>query len=128
MTASEALFGDGAAIARAIKKEILEQESLTASVGVASSKFLAKLASDLRKPDGLVQVRPGSERRFLAPLEIERLWGAGPKTLERLHRLAIRTFGDMERLALDAWWSARSCGYASRWRRRSAGRILRGLP
>jgi len=101
VTASEALFGDGAAIARAIKKEILEQESLSASVGVASSKFIAKLASDLRKPGGLVQVRPGSERRFLAPLEIERLWGAGPKTLERLHRLAIRTFGDMQRLELD---------------------------
>jgi nucleotidyltransferase/DNA polymerase involved in DNA repair len=101
VTASEALFGDGAAIARAIKKEILEQESLTASVGVASSKFIAKLASDLQKPDGLVQVRPGSEGRFLAPLEIERLWGAGPKTLEHLHRLGIRTFGDMERLELD---------------------------
>lgn len=101
VTASEALFGDGAAIARAIKREILEQESLTASVGVASSKFIAKLASDLRKPDGLVQVRPGSERRFLAPLEIERLWGAGPKTLEGLHRLGIRTFGDMERLEPD---------------------------
>ena len=101
VTASEALFGDGAAIARAIKKEILEQESLSASVGVASSKFIAKLASDLQKPGGLVQVRPGSERRFLAPLEIERLWGAGPKTLERLHRLAVRTFGDMQRLELD---------------------------
>jgi nucleotidyltransferase/DNA polymerase involved in DNA repair len=101
VTASEALFGDGAAIARAIKQEVLEQEALTASVGIASSKFIAKLASDLQKPDGLVQVRPGSESRFLAPLEIERLWGAGPKTLAHLHRLGIRTFDDMERLELD---------------------------
>lgn len=96
VTASAALFGKGLAIARSIKSDIRQQESLTASVGVAPSKFLAKLASDLQKPDGLVVVDPGSEIAFLAPLPIERLWGAGPKTLERLYGLGIRTFGDMQ--------------------------------
>ena len=101
VTASQALFGDGIEIARTIKEEIQRRESLTASVGVASSKFVAKLASELRKPDGLVAVEAGTEAEFLAPLSIERLWGAGPKTLERLYRLGIRTFGDMQTLAPD---------------------------
>ena len=96
VTASGALFGDGRAIARSIKSEIHTEESLSASVGVASVKFLAKIASDLEKPDGLVVVDPGSEVEFLAPLAIERLWGAGPKTLERLYAVGIRTFGDMQ--------------------------------
>jgi nucleotidyltransferase/DNA polymerase involved in DNA repair len=96
VTASAALFGDGRAIARSIKSEILGEESLSASVGVAPVKFLAKIASDLEKPDGLVVVDPGSEVEFLAPLAIERLWGAGPKTLERLYAVGIRTFGDMQ--------------------------------
>ncbi len=96
VTASAALFGDGRAIARSIKSEILREESLSASVGVAPVKFLAKIASDLEKPDGLVVVGPGSEVEFLAPLAIERLWGAGPKTLERLYAVGIRTFGDMQ--------------------------------
>lgn len=96
VTASGALFGDGRAIARSVKNEIRGEESLSASVGVAPVKFLAKLASDLEKPDGLVVVDPGSEVEFLAPLAIERLWGAGPKTLERLYAVGIRTFGDMQ--------------------------------
>ncbi len=96
VTGSEALFGDGIAIARAIKEAIRSGESLTASVGVATSKFIAKLASDLQKPDGLVVVRAGSEVEFLAPLAIQRLWGAGPKTLERLYGIGIRTFADMQ--------------------------------
>jgi DNA polymerase-4 len=57
---------------------------------------VAKLASDLEKPDGLVVVAPGTEREFLAPLAIGRLWGVGPRTLERLHRIGIRSFGDLQ--------------------------------
>ena len=57
------------------------------SVGVASTKFLAKLASDLSKPDGLLVVAPGTEREFLAPLPVTRLWGVGPATLGRLERM-----------------------------------------
>jgi len=94
VTASRRLFGDGPEIARAVRREIREEESLTASVGVASSKFVAKVASDLDKPDGLVVVPPGQEAEFLAPLEIERLWGAGPKTVERFRALGIETIGD----------------------------------
>jgi len=91
VTASRRLFGDGPEIARRIKERIRAEEELTASVGVAPSKFVAKVASDLEKPDGLVVVPPGEERAFLAPLEIERLWGAGPKAVERFRRLGVAT-------------------------------------
>jgi nucleotidyltransferase/DNA polymerase involved in DNA repair len=95
VTASASLFGDGAAIARRIKAEIFESERLTVSIGVAPNKFLAKLASDLQKPDGLVIVEPGSEEAFLRPLPVERLWGVGPKTAQRLHALGLRSIGDV---------------------------------
>ena len=95
VTASARLFGDGITIARRIKSEILEQERLTVSVGVAPNKFLAKLASDLEKPDGLVVVVPGKEKEFLSPLPISRLWGVGAKTGDRLLELGIRTIGDI---------------------------------
>ncbi|MFQ5690952.1 MAG: DNA polymerase IV [Gemmatimonadota bacterium] len=101
VTASRALFGAGPEIARAIKREIVEAEKLTTSVGVACSKFLAKLASDLEKPDGLVVVPEGREREFLAPLEVARLWGAGARTQERLTRMGARTIGDVARLGRD---------------------------
>jgi nucleotidyltransferase/DNA polymerase involved in DNA repair len=71
---------------------------LTCSVGVAENKFLAKVASDLRKPRGLVVVPRGDGARFLAPLPVERLWGVGPKTAERLHSAGLRTVGDLAKL------------------------------
>ncbi len=95
VTASAALFGDGVEIARRIRAELEERERLTASVGVASSKFLAKLASDLEKPDGLVVVPVGGEREFLAPLGVERLWGAGPRTQQRLHAMGLARIGQV---------------------------------
>lgn len=95
VTASVRLFGDGEAIARAIKARIREETRLTASVGVASAKLIAKIASDLRKPDGLVVVPPGTERGFLAPLPVRRLWGIGPKMEERLAKLGIHTVGQL---------------------------------
>lgn len=95
VTASRRLFGDGPTIARSIKDAIRSEQSLTASVGVASSKYVAKVASDLDKPDGLVVVEPGSEVEFLAPLGIERLWGAGPKTQKALRSIGCRTIGDV---------------------------------
>ena len=101
VTGSRALFGDGVEIARRIRAEVLEEERLTASVGVAPSKFLAKLGSDLEKPDGLVSVPPGSEREFLGPLEVARLWGAGEKSLARFHELGVRTIGDVAVLPLE---------------------------
>jgi DNA polymerase-4 len=88
-------LGSGEAIARRLKASISSQTLLTASVGVASSKLVAKVASDLRKPDGLVVVPAGTEAAFLAPLPVRRLWGIGPKMEEVLLRAGIRTIGDL---------------------------------
>lgn len=95
VTASVRLFGDGESIARKIKARIREQTALTASVGVATAKLIAKIASDLRKPDGLVVVPPGGERAFLAPLPVRRLWGIGPRMEERLAKLGLHTIGQL---------------------------------
>jgi DNA polymerase-4 len=99
VTASRALFGDGEAIARAIKRDIRDELHLTASAGVAPCKFAAKVASDLRKPDGLVVVGdgPGEVAAFLAPLPVERMWGVGPKTGPRMRALGFATIGDLAR-------------------------------
>ena len=80
VTGSRALFGDGETIARRIKDEVRAATQLVVSVGVATSKYVAKVASDLKKPDALVVVPPGRERAFLAPLPVSRLWGVGPAT------------------------------------------------
>jgi DNA polymerase-4 len=101
VTGSRALFGDGEAIARAIKSAILDEVGLTASVGVATTKLVAKIASDLRKPDGLVVVAPGDEAAFLAPLPISRLWGVGDKTAAVLADYRVRTIGDLAALPPD---------------------------
>lgn len=98
---SEALFGPAPEIARRIKAEVVAATGLTVSVGVATNKLIAKVGSDLRKPDGLVVVQPGAEAAFLAPLEIRRLWGIGPKTAERLHGLGIRTIGELAALPVE---------------------------
>jgi DNA polymerase IV len=95
VTASRALFGDGPTIARLIKDTIRDELELTASVGVAATKLVAKIASDLRKPDGLVIVPPGEEAGFLAPLPISRLWGVGPQTATALRDFSVATIGDL---------------------------------
>jgi DNA polymerase-4 len=105
VTESRALRGDGPRIARDLKARIRAEMSLTASVGVAPNKFLAKVASDLEKPDGLVVVEPGGEEAFLAPLPIGRLWGVGKVTAIELEGLGIRTIGQlakMPRASLEA--------------------------
>jgi nucleotidyltransferase/DNA polymerase involved in DNA repair len=95
VSGSTALFGAPEQIARAIKKQIREATGLCASVGVAPNKFVAKIASDLKKPDGLVIVKQSEVEEFLRDLPISKLWGVGPKTEERLHELGIRTIGDL---------------------------------
>ena len=95
---SERLFGDGPTIARAIKDAIRSELGLTASGGVAPNKFLAKLASDLEKPDGLVVVPPDDIEGFLDPLSIERVWGVGKQTLKKFHRLNVKTIKDLRGL------------------------------
>ncbi len=95
VTASRKLCGSGPEIAARIKQQIRDEERLTVSVGVSSNKYVAKVASDLEKPDGLVVVPPGKERAFLAPLGVSRLWGAGAKAQARLARLGLETIGDV---------------------------------
>jgi DNA polymerase-4 len=97
VTASRTLYGSGTAIAERIRRAIVETTSLTASAGVATSKFVAKIASDVNKPDGLTVVEGGTEAAFLAPLPIERMWGVGPKAAERLHSEGLPTIGDLAR-------------------------------
>ena len=95
VTGTEGLHGDGPAVARAIKGRIAASLRLTASVGVAANKFVAKVASDLRKPDGLVVVAAGAEADFLAPLPVSRLWGVGRVTAEGLEAMGLQTIGQL---------------------------------
>jgi DNA polymerase-4 len=99
---TEALFGPPQSIAGQIKAAIRDEVGLTASVGVATTKLVAKVASDLRKPDGLVVVPPGGEAAFLAPLAITRLWGVGEQTRAALAEHGVRTIGDLAALPVDA--------------------------
>jgi DNA polymerase IV len=92
------LFGLAPEIANKIKTRIKTETGLTASVGVAPNKFVAKLASDHGKPDGLVIVTADQLLDFLAPLPVGRLWGVGAKAEKRLHTIGIRTIGQMARL------------------------------
>jgi len=103
------LFGDGATIAAAIRRQVDTELALTCSVGVATTKLLAKLASKAAKPKagpegvhpgpGVVVVAPGEELAFLHPLPVQALWGVGPATLERLRRLGVATVGDLAAIA-----------------------------
>lgn len=95
VTGSINLFGFGPEIARKIKQLIKEETGLTASAGVATSKLIAKIASDMNKPDGLTIVEAGQENKFLSPLPINKLWGAGKKTIESLQELNVATIGDL---------------------------------
>ncbi len=101
VTGSQKLFGNGVEIARQIKKRIIEKERISASVGVAPNKYLAKIASDLEKPDGLVVVPKDRIKEFLQPLDISRLWGAGIRTQEVLRKMNIHTIGDLAAFPRD---------------------------
>ena len=94
----EGLFGPAPQIARKIKKRIRADTALTASVGVAANKFLAKLATELGKPDGLVVIEPERAAEVLAPLPVSRIWGVGAKGEKRLHALGLRTIGQLAAL------------------------------
>ncbi|MFP4443785.1 MAG: DNA polymerase IV, partial [Spirochaetia bacterium] len=89
MTGTERLFGKPADTARRLKTEITEAVGLIVSIGIAPNKFLAKLASDYDKPDGLYEVLPGTETEFLDRLPLKSLWGVGEKTRLRLKELNI---------------------------------------
>ena len=95
ITGSVALLGSPDAIARSIKNEIRQSTGLTASIGLAPNKFLAKIASDLKKPNAFVIVEETEIGDFLRDLPISRLWGVGPKTEARLHEIGFRTIGQL---------------------------------
>jgi len=95
VTGTAHLFGGPEACARDLKRAVRDQVGLVLSVGMASNKLCAKVASDLRKPDGFVIVPRGGEAAFLAPLPLSRLWGVGPKTRAVLEDLGMRTIGDL---------------------------------
>jgi DNA polymerase-4 len=96
MTGAEGLFGDPEAMGRRLKDGVREATGgLTASVGLSGTKYVAKVASAFRKPDGLTVVPPETAKTWLAPMPVSRLWGAGQKTEPRLHALGLRTIGDV---------------------------------
>lgn len=91
MTGTEKLFGKPLEAAKKLKKEVFEKTGLTVSVGIASTKYCAKIASGMRKPDGLFEVENGKEQDFMLSLPLEKLWGAGKKTQEKLKNFGITT-------------------------------------
>jgi len=93
----EHISGRPEQIAARLRRDVRQRVGLPITVGVARTKHLAKVASGVAKPDGLLVVQPDREREFLYPLAVERLWGVGPKTAERLHARGIRTVGDLAR-------------------------------
>jgi DNA polymerase-4 len=99
LSGTERLLGPAAEVGARLRHEVREETGLAVSVGIAPVKMVAKIASDLAKPDGLLELRPGELRSFLDPLPIGRLWGVGPVTEARLVRAGIRSIGDLARAA-----------------------------
>ena len=91
------LSGAPTEVAARLRREVRERVGLPITVGIARTKYLAKVASAVAKPDGLLLVPPDSELSFLHPLPVERLWGVGPKTATRLHELGVGTVGQVAR-------------------------------
>ncbi len=92
-----AAHGGPSELARQLKRRVKEETGLTVSIGVGTNKTVAKIASDMEKPDGLVVVAPGEEASFLAPMPVRSLWGVGPKAEETLAEMGIRTTGELAR-------------------------------
>ena len=91
----------GVDIAREIKQRIRETTNLTASAGVSYCKFLAKIASDWRKPDGLTVIHPDKALDFIAQLRVEKIWGVGQKTADKMHHMGIFTGADLRQMSLN---------------------------
>ena len=107
VTGSQSLFGSAVEIGRSIKREIRENLQLVASVGVAPNKFLAKIASDVQKPDGFVVVAADAVQEFLDPLPVGRLWGVGRVTASAFEQFGVKTIRDvraLDRSVLKDWF------------------------
>jgi DNA polymerase-4 len=114
VTGSERLFGPALEIAREMKKRIKETTGLTASAGIAPNKFLAKIGSDLKKPDGLVEIGPEEIAEFLKDLPVSRLWGVGEATERILKEMGI-------------WWVGQLTTYPAEGLERKLGKFGLGL-
>jgi DNA polymerase IV len=106
VTASQQLLGSAEAIGGEIRRRIAERTGLTASVGIAPNKLLAKIASDLNKPDGMCRIGADNVRDVMDGLPVEKLFGVGPKTLPAVHAAGIRSCGDLRRAGDAALWQA----------------------
>ncbi|CAI9399513.1 DNA polymerase IV [Aestuariimicrobium sp. T2.26MG-19.2B] len=95
VTGSVLRLGDPRVIAELIRAQVADEQQITCSVGIAPSKFVAKLASNQAKPDGVVQVPPSQVVAFLHPLPVEKVWGVGESTAARLHQLGLTTIGEV---------------------------------
>jgi DNA polymerase IV len=95
VTGSRKLFGDGREIAQKIRAQVEKDEGITCSVGIAQSKFIAKLASQHCKPNGMLEIKSDRILEFLHPLPVRAIWGVGPKTAESLDRLGLHTVADI---------------------------------
>ena len=95
VTGSQKLFGSGREIAAKIRVQVEKEEGITCSVGIAQSKFIAKLASQHCKPNGMLEIKPDRILEFLHPLQVRAIWGVGPKTAESLERLGLHTVADI---------------------------------
>lgn len=101
VTGSEKLFGTAVHIAESVRKQVAEEIGLTVSAGIATSKLVAKIASDMDKPDGLTVVPEGMDRQFVTPLPISKLWGVGRVMQKQLALLGVATIGDLSKLSRE---------------------------
>ena len=120
-TGFESLYGSISQMAAQLRQRVKDELGLNASAGIASGKVVAKIAADLAKPDGMLEVPPGEERSFLAPLPVARLPGIGKKSESRLNSLGIHTIGQMANLPVDTL--KRHFGVASLFMHRYANGI-----
>ena len=116
--------GEAQVIAEKLRSSVLQETGLTISIGIGTSKSVAKIASDIGKPNGLVVVLPGTERAFLKDLPVSRLWGIGPKTSERLVTKGITTIGHLSQVT-DEWLKLHFGNRALVWKEFSVGRDRR---
>jgi len=97
VTGCDALFGDAVTIAKTIKERVRKETGLTCSIGVAPNRYLAKIASDMQKPDGLTVITGDKKAEAIAPLPVDKMPGVGPVTAKRLNSIGIKTIGDLAR-------------------------------
>lgn len=131
VTGSVHLFGEPVEIARRIRTEVQDEIGLVVSIGIATTKFLAKVGSQVTKPDGLVVVAPGEELDFLHPLSIDYLWGVGPATSAKLRNRGIETVGDLAGTpysGLVKWLGPASGHHLNTLSHNLDPRVVRGRP